>query len=526
VIAAVAGPVTAQGVSLERAHLVGIGGAGMSGIARILADRGLPVSGSDSRDSALLTALATRGVLTAVGHDAAHLDLLPGGPTAVVVSTAVRPDNPEVLAARERGIPVVRRADALAALMSGRRGVCIAGTHGKTSTTSMLTMALQHAGLDPSFAIGGELTGSGLGAHHGSGDIFVAEADESDGSFLSFTPHGAVITNLEPDHLDHHGTAEAYTAVFDQFVDRIEPGGFLVICADDPGTAALAGRVALRRVITYGTDPAATVRVLPADAGEPADVAAESGPPERVDPPTAPGDVRAVENTAKVTLPGHPPVTLRLSVPGEHMILNAAAALAAGVELGVDPAELATGLASYTGVRRRFELKGVARGVTVYDDYAHHPTEVATQIHAARGILPSRALTSPTAQAVSAVAGVESATGPASGTGRLVVVFQPHLYSRTRTFAAEFGAALSGADVVVVLDVYGAREDPLAGVTGELVAGAVPDGTATDVRYHPDRESAASFVAGLVRGGDVVITMGAGDITAVGPELLTLLEAQ
>ena len=179
---------------------------------------------------------------TAVGHDAGNLDLLPGGPTAVVVSTAVRPDNPEVLAARAAGIPVVRRADALAALMVGYRGVCVAGTHGKTSTTSMLTVALQQVGLDPSFAIGGELTGSGLGAHHGSGDIFVAEADESDGSFLSFSPHGAIITNLEPDHLDHHGTAEAYTAVFDQFVDRIEPGGFLVVCADDPGSAALADR--------------------------------------------------------------------------------------------------------------------------------------------------------------------------------------------------------------------------------------------------------------------------------------------
>ena len=527
-IAAAAGPVTAEGISLERAHLVGIGGAGMSGIARILADRGLPVSGSDSRDSALLTALATRGVLTAVGHDAAHLDLLPGGPTAVVVSTAVRPDNPEVLAARERGIPVVRRADALAALMSGRRGVCIAGTHGKTSTTSMLTMALQHAGLDPSFAIGGELTGSGLGAHHGSGDIFVAEADESDGSFLSFTPHGAVITNLEPDHLDHHGTAEAYTAVFDQFVDRIEPGGFLVICADDPGTAALAGRVALRRVITYGTDPAATVRVVPADVDERGFPGAEPGAADQAGPSVAmaTSGVRMVENTATVVLPGHRSVVLRLSVPGEHMILNAAAALAAGVELGVDPQELAAGLKSFTGVRRRFELKGVARGVTVYDDYAHHPTEVATQIHAARGILPSRALTSPTAQAVSAVAGVESATGPASGTSRLVVVFQPHLYSRTETFAAEFGAALGGADVVVVLDVYGAREDPLPGVTGELVARAVPEGAAADVRYHPERSSAASFVAGLVRGGDVVITMGAGDVTTVGPELLILLEAQ
>jgi UDP-N-acetylmuramate--alanine ligase len=236
--------------------------------------------------------------------------------------------------------------------------------------------------------------------------------------------------------------------------------------------------------------------------------------------------VRMVENTATVVLPGHRSVVLRLSVPGEHMILNAAAALAAGVELGVDPQELAAGLASFTGVRRRFELKGVARGVTVYDDYAHHPTEVAAQIHAARGILPSRALTSPTAQAVSAVAGVESATGPASGTGRLVVVFQPHLYSRTETFAAEFGAALGGADVVVVLDVYGAREDPLPGVTGELVARAVPEGAAADVRYHPERSSAASFVAGLVRGGDVVITMGAGDVTTVGPELLILLEAQ
>ncbi len=511
-IAAAAGPVTAQGVSLERAHLVGIGGAGMSGIARILADRGLPVSGSDARDSAVVTGLAARGVITAVGHDAAHLDLLPGGPTAVVVSTAVRPDNPEVLAARERGIPVVRRADALAALMSGRRGVCIAGTHGKTSTTSMLTMALQHAGLDPSFAIGGELTGSGLGAHHGSGDIFVAEADESDGSFLSFTPHGAVITNLEPDHLDHHGTAEAYTAVFDQFVDRIEAGGFLVICVDDRGTAALAGRVSLRRVITYGTDPAASVRVRPTgDPGVPAPAVAGAG---------------ALENTATVGLPGHEPVLLRLSVPGEHMMLNAAAALAAGVELGVDPQEMADGLASYTGVRRRFELKGTAGGVTVYDDYAHHPTEVAAQIHAARGVLPARLLGSPTAQAVSAVIGVESDARTDSRHGRLIVVFQPHLYSRTETFAAEFGVALGGADVVVVLDVYGAREDPRPGVTGELVARAVRVGNPTSaVLYHADRASAASFVASLTRPGDVVITMGAGDITTVGPELLTLLEA-
>jgi UDP-N-acetylmuramate--alanine ligase len=455
-----AAPTTAHGASLERAHLVGVGGAGMSGIARILADRGFAVSGSDARDSPMLAALAERGVRTAVGHTAANLELLAGGPTAVVVSTAVRPDNPEIVAARAAGIPVVRRADALAALMVGRRSVCVAGTHGKTSTTSMLTVALQHAGLDPSFAIGGELTGSGLGAHHGTGDVFVAEADESDGSFLSFRPHGAVITNLEPDHLDHHGTAAAYTAVFDQFVDRIEPGGFLVVCADDPGAAALADRARLQRIVRYGRSATAAVRLV--------------------------GD--------RVVLADGREVAVRLTVPGDHMLLNAVAALAAGVELGVDPAALADGLAGYTGVRRRFERKGAAGGVVVYDDYAHHPTEVAAQLTAARAVV---------------------------GAGRLVVVFQPHLYSRTATFAAEFGTALAAADLVVVLDVYGAREDPQPGVTGGLVAAAVPAGTA--VLYHPDRSSAASYVADVLQAGDLVITMGAGDVTAIGPELLDRL---
>jgi UDP-N-acetylmuramate--alanine ligase len=443
----------------------------MSGIARILADRGFAVSGSDARDSPMLAGLAGRGVRTAVGHDAANLSLIPGGPTAVVVSTAVRPDNPEVVAARAAGIAVVRRADALAALMTDRRSVCVAGTHGKTSTTSMLTVALQHAGLDPSFAIGGELTGSGLGAHHGQGDVFVAEADESDGSFLSFSPHGAIVTNIEPDHLDHHGTAEAYTAVFDQFIDRIEPGGFLVICADDPGSAALAARVRLRRLVTYGRAADAVVRL----AFDPAS-----------DPATGEPVVTLADGTA---------VPLRLTVPGDHMLLNAVAALAAGVELGVDADLLAAGLAGYTGVRRRFELKGVAGGVTVYDDYAHHPTEVAAQLAAARGVVPAD--------------------------GRLVVVFQPHLYSRTATFATEFGAALGTADLVVVLDIYGAREDPRPGVTGELITAAVPAGP--DVRYHPERSTAARFVAEIVRAGDLVITMGAGDVTAIGPQLLTLL---
>ncbi|WP_188943765.1 UDP-N-acetylmuramate--L-alanine ligase [Nakamurella endophytica] len=449
----------------------------MSAIARILADRGLPVSGSDAKGSHVLTGLAHRGVRTAIGHDAAHLDLVPDGPTAVVVSTAIRADNPEVAEARRRRIPVVLRAEALAALMAGSRSVCVAGTHGKTSTTSMLTVALQRCGLDPSFAIGGELNESGSGAHQGTGDVFVAEADESDGSFLAFSPHGAVVTNLEPDHLDHHGTAEAYEAVFEQFTARIAPGGFLVACTDDPGVRALVERVGAGpgapRIVRYGLSAGADVRI----AGH-----------------TTVGHGSA----AVVELPGGRSVRLTLSVPGEHMLVNATGALAAGVALGVDPEDMAAGLAGYTGVRRRFEFKGREAGITVYDDYAHHPTEVAAQLRAARAVLDGT-----------------------DGAGRLVVVFQPHLYSRTTAFAAEFGRALGAADVVVVLDVYGAREDPRPGVTGELISSRVPGDA--DVHYLPSLASVPERVAGIARPGDLVITMGAGDVTMLGPQLLEVL---
>lgn len=471
-------PTTASGAPLTRTHLVGAGGAGMSGIGRILLDRGFAVSGSDAKASRVLTGLAARGAATAVGQRAENLDLLPGGPSAVVVSSAIRPDNPEVLAAHDRGIPVVRRADALAALMSGFRSVCIAGTHGKTSTTSMLTVALQHAGLDPSFAIGGELNESGSGAHAGAGDIFVAEADESDGSFLSFAPHGAVITNVEPDHLDHHGSAEAYAAVFAEFVDRIAPGGFLVAGVDDPGVRDLLDRVHARtdglglpRIVRYGRSSEADVRLSRTR------VAGDGG-------------------VGEVIMPDGSSVEIALAVPGEHMLANATAALAAGLELGVDSALLAGGLAGYSGVRRRFEFKGAGSGVRVYDDYAHHPTEVAATIGAARDVV---------------------------GPGRLVVVFQPHLYSRTSAFAERFAQALSGADVVVVLDVYGAREDPQPGVSGRLIADAVPPGTA-DVRYQPSLAAAPGSVVALLRPGDLVITMGAGDVTMLGPQLVDLLQ--
>ncbi len=474
-------PIAADGSSLARVHMVGIGGAGMSAIARILADRGLPVSGSDAKGSHVLTGLAQRGVLTAVGHSADHLDLLPGGPTVVVVSSAIRPANPEVAEARRRGIPVVQRAVALAALMNDHRSVCVAGTHGKTSTTSMLTVALQAAGLDPSFAIGGELNESGSGAHHGGGDIFVAEADESDGSFLFFSPHGAIVTNLEPDHLDHHRTAAAYTAVFSEFVDRIAPGGFLVICVDDPGTLALrdavAGRPGRPRIITYGFRAGADLRITdhrPAGHG----------------------------STATVQIAGDDDVLLSLEVPGAHMLSNAVAALAAGIALGVAASTMAAGLARYTGVRRRFEYKGRAAGVSVYDDYAHHPTEVAAQLLAARSVLLA-----------------------ARTPGRLVVIFQPHLYSRTAQLAAEFAGALSGADLLIVLDVYGAREDPMPGVTGALITDLVgPAGPET--HYVTSLAAVPSTVGGLLRPGDLLITMGAGDVTMLGPQLLEYLEAR
>jgi UDP-N-acetylmuramate--alanine ligase len=399
----------------------------------------------------------------------------------VVVSSAIRADNPELAAAGERGITVLHRSAALAQLMAGHRITCVAGTHGKTSTTSMLTVALQHCRLDPSFAIGGDLNESGANAHHGTGGLFVAEADESDGSFLAFTPSVAIVTNVEADHLDHHGTLAAYTKVFDDFVGRIEPGGLLIACADDPGSAALADRASAAgvRVRRYGctaTGPDdAVLRDFQALGGT--------------------SDERAGAGEVTVALDGRD-VVLRVSVPGEHMALNAAGALLAGLELGAPLDGLLAGFAGFGGVRRRFEFKGRSGKVRVYDDYAHNPTKVAAQLAATRLVLGEG--------------------------GRLVVIFQPHLYSRTRDFAAEFGRSLSLADEVVVLDVYGAREEPIPGVTGRLVADAVD--LPGHVHYEPGFDRVPELVAGLVSDGDLVLTMGAGDVTMLGPEVIAALD--
>ncbi|WP_099025432.1 UDP-N-acetylmuramate--L-alanine ligase [Mycolicibacterium palauense] len=457
--------------------MVGIGGAGMSGIARILLDRGALVSGSDAKESRGVVALRARGAEIRIGHDAAALDLLPGGPTAVITTHAAIPKtNPELVEARRRAIPVVLRPLVLAKLMAGHTTLMVTGTHGKTTTTSMLIVALQHAGKDPSFAVGGELGEAGTNAHHGSGGFFVAEADESDGSLLEYAPDVAVVTNIEADHLDFFGTPEAYSAVFDAFVERISPGGALVVCVDDPGAAALAARAAAEgvRVLAYGTPGAAPEGIELAGA-------------------LLSWQQQGTGAVAEIQLAGEPqPRALRLSVPGRHMALNALGALLAAAEAGAPVAAVLDGLAGFEGVRRRFELVGTATGVRIFDDYAHHPTEVRAVLSALRTV---------TEQA---------------GGGRVLAVFQPHLYTRTRDFARDFGAALSGADRAFVLDVYAAREQPLPGVSGVTVAEHVT----SPVSYEPDFSAVAARVAEVARPGDVIVTMGAGDVTMLGPEIL------
>jgi UDP-N-acetylmuramate--alanine ligase len=471
---------------LQRVHMVGIGGAGMSGIARILLDRGGMVSGSDAKESRGVAALRARGAVISIGHDAANLDLLPGGATAVITTHAAIPKtNPELVEARRRAVAVILRPTVLATLMAGYRTVLVTGTHGKTTTTSMLIVALQHSGFDPSFAVGGDLGEAGTNAHHGSGEVFVAEADESDGSLLEYTPDVAVVTNIEADHLDFFGSPQAYTAVFDAFVDRLRPGGALVVCADDPGAVALAERVAALgiRVLRYGSDPSDDL------AG------------------TLVGwEQHGTGAVAHILLAGETqPRTMRLAVPGRHMALNALAAVLGAAEAGAPVVDVLDGLAGFEGVRRRFELVGTADGVRVFDDYAHHPTEVRAALTAMRTIVEQ-----------------DSAGRPTTTGARSIVVFQPHLYSRTKAFAREFGVALDAADEVFVLDVYGAREQPLAGISG----GTVAEHVGVPVHYVPDLSTVAEQVAAAVRPGDVVVTMGAGDVTLLGPEIISALRAR
>ena len=472
-------------VRLGRVHFTGIGGAGMSGIARIMLGRGIEVSGSDSMPSALLDDLHARGARVYVGHEARHLgDLGPGD--TLVLSSAIRADNPELAEATRRGMRILHRAAALASVMAGRRVIAVAGTHGKTTTTSMLTTVLRECGADPGYVIGGILNETGLGAEDGAGMDFVAEADESDGSFLLLSPDVAVITNVEADHLDNYASLAEIEAAFAAFAGRV--GGLVLTCADDPGAEAVAARLDPARVRRYGESMHADYRL--------SDVKTQ-------------GMTVSFAVTADRSPFGELLSQMTLQVPGRHNALNATAAFAAAVELGFAPPRVTAALAGYRGARRRMELKGEADGVRVLDSYAHHPTELAADLRAAQDIA-----------AEGSAERDRSPRGKTAASGRVIAIFQPHLYSRTRIFAAQFGAALGLADEVVVLDVYAAREDPEPGVTGQLVADAVPGGRA---RFLPDRTQIAPVIARIAKPGDVVLTMGAGDVTVLGPQLVEAL---
>ncbi|MDQ0801637.1 UDP-N-acetylmuramate--L-alanine ligase [Arthrobacter sp. SLBN-112] len=448
--------------TLGKVHFIGIGGVGMSAVARIMVARGVPVSGSDAKDLPVMADLAAAGARIAVGYAAENL----GDAQTVVAGSAIREDNPELAAAKQAGLPVLHRSEALAATMGDDAVVTVAGTHGKSTTTSMITVLLRAAGLDPSFAVGANIPALGVNAAHGTSGIFVAEADESDGSFLNYRPRIAVVTNVEPDHLDYYGTAEAVYESFDRFTALLPAYGLLVACADDAGALALAERTRHRgatRVVLYGTNEAADVRLLDDGPGQAA-VATSAGQ-----------------------------WALALQVPGRHNALNAAAAFAVALELGVEPAAAAAGLASFSGASRRFELKGTARGVRVFDDYAHHPTEVRAALAAARSV---------------------------AGDHKVHVLFQPHLFSRTREFAAQFADALNLADTALVLDIYPAREDPIPGVTSQLIADHLTGGG----RLVAAADAVATLAA-AAGDGDVVLTVGAGDVTAYGPRIVEALDA-
>ena len=455
---------------LHAVHLVGMGGAGMSGLARLMMDRGVTVSGSDMRDSARLEALRRQGATVFIGHRGDHV----GADVDAVIDTPIIPDdNPEIMAARDREIPVLTRAQALALVMADRTVIGVGGTHGKTTTTSMITVALQRCGADPSFAIGSEVNDLGSNSHTGRGDFFVVEADESDGAFLLMDPAVVVVTNVEPDHLNYWGDFATLQNAFDEFVDLVAPNdGFAVICLDQPGSADLAARSRARgtTVVTYGTHSDADYRVeiLGSDHGG-----------YRFDV-------------------GHRGVRMGdivLQIPGRHNALNATAALAACVGLGFSAVEVRAALSAFTGTRRRFEYRGEVAGVRVYDDYAHHPTELQATLSAARELV---------------------------GSGRLVVAFQAHHYYRTAMFSKEFGEALGLADDVVVLEVFAPGEEPIPGASGQAMAANVPLPPG-NVVFEPSWSRVAGHLAARARPGDMVMTLGAGDISLLGPEVLTLL---
>ena len=447
----------------KRVHFIGIGGAGMSGLARIALSHGIKVSGSDAKDSNVVVALTALGALVSVGHQGENID----GADLVVFSTAISENNPERLRALELGLPLIARATALALLMSESKSIAVAGTHGKTTTSSMLTVALQATGADPSFAIGGTLTASGSNAHRGTGDFFVAEADESDGSFVAYHPYGAIITNIEHDHVDYFADERAVFEAFTDFIATIDSEGFLIYCNDDKGSRKLDSAVTNTRTFTYGTSPDSDlvidqITLLP------------------------------LGSSARAIWHGKVIGKLELNVPGHHNLMNAAAALAAGIVLDQAPGEMIAGLSTFKGAGRRFEIKGTVNGIRVIDDYGHHPTEIEVTLTAARRF---------------------------AGDGRLIVVFQPHRYSRTQAFIDDFAATLDLADEVIVLEIYAASEKPIAGISSEAIVEKMKRG-----KFIPNFIDAVEAVVKSAKPGDVVITLGAGDVSSLAPIIVEELD--
>ena len=455
---------------IRKIHFIGVGGAGMSALARILLDKGYEVSGSDRKMSAVAEQLAARGAKIFEGHDAANVK----GVDAVVVSTAIPEDNVEIVAAKAQGLRRLHRSDVNAALLNAAKGIAVAGAHGKTTTTSMIGLILEHGGVDPTIIIGGQVDYLADGnSRLGRGEYLVSEADESDGSFLKLLPRIAVVTNVENDHMDHYGTMENIKKAFRQFLENTdEKTGTCVLCADNENLREISKGLS-RRVVLYGTTEDAeyrAVNIAPDGAGVAFDV--ERG--------------------------GKQLVRVRLNIPGHHNVLNALGSVVTGILCGVSPEKAAEALALFHGAKRRFETKGRASGVWIVDDYAHHPTEIEATLKAARQTKPKR----------------------------LICAFQPHRYSRTQLLQKEFGGAFADADLLILTDIYSAGEAPIAGVSGETILSAVEKTTGQLVKYIAARADIADYLATAVRDGDLVMTMGAGDIYRTGEELLERLRGR
>jgi UDP-N-acetylmuramate--alanine ligase len=449
---------------LGAVHFVGIGGSGMSGIARLFLASGHTVTGSDRSENHNTSELRELGATVSIGHDAGNAGLADAD--ALVYTGALWPDNPEYLAAVGRGIPVLHRSQALAWLINHKRLVAVAGAHGKTTSTGMIITAMLALGADPSFVNGGVIQSLGLSSSFGSGELFVVEADESDGSFLLYDTAVALITNVDADHLDHYGTHDAFDAAFVEFADKAAE--LVVVSSDDAGAIRVTTQLRHNRIMTFGEDAAADVRVHSIVTGGPVSFTLSW---------------RGEEYPATLT------------VPGRHNAINAAGAFAVLVGLGFAPRAALDGIAAFGGTERRFELRGTVRGVSVYDDYAHHPTEVAAALTAARSVV---------------------------GTGRIIAVHQPHLYSRTQAMAGEFAETYERlADHTIVLDVFGAREDPVPGVTGALVSARFADKAKVD--YLPDWQQAADRAAAIARDGDIIMTLSCGDVYRIVPQILESL---